>query len=295
MSEQRLPNLFIVGSAKCGTTAYANFLNSHPEFYLPKVKEPSPFAEGYKYKMPINTYLQMYNCRQAFSTKYLIDASTPHLTSPQAAQKIFDLNPQAKIIVLLRNPVKRAFSLFHWMRANGYEWFNNFEYALSRESIRAESFMYDNPQYYWNYLYYESGLYFEQIKRYLNVFPHENIFVRPIDISSCPSNSIVDDLIKFLGANLSFLNLKRENQAQYVKSGQIQFVARHNFQDWKSSAHKPFPGLGRLAQGLQTINKISSTPKISDGVYNCLARKYLPSITRLENLLDLSLQEWKVL
>jgi hypothetical protein len=78
----------------------------------------------------------------------------------------------AKFIDILRNPADRAHSLYHHIRRDGYEKKATFEGALAAEEerVRSRAFKRNCPQYYYNFLYFRSGLYGEQIERYLSFF-----------------------------------------------------------------------------------------------------------------------------
>ena len=142
-SKQKLPNLFVVGAAKSGTTAIYNFLDQHPDIYMSPLKEPhffcddirrENFSKQYKrrtrfnidaylsnkklskkhiaYLNNITHYLELF--REHSDEKYLGEVSNGYLFSTVAAQNIYNFNPNAKIIMILRDPCERAFS--QWSR-----------------------------------------------------------------------------------------------------------------------------------------------------------------------------------
>src|SRR5580698_1501830 len=100
------PNFFIVGAPKSGTTSLYDYLKEHPQVFLPK-KELYYFCYDLTFRTPPiseNIYLKYYT--DANNQKAVGDASVYYLLSPGAAKKIKDFNPEAKIIVMLRNPIQ---------------------------------------------------------------------------------------------------------------------------------------------------------------------------------------------
>jgi len=136
MSEgQQKVNLFVVGAMKAGTTSFVDWLKTHPQIYIPPIKEPNYFVEeiskqlyqpsrffdlaGY-FKKDFPTELHIANLssseqyRKLYSLaerqKYRVDASTMYLHAPGTASRIADYNQQARILILLRDPYKRMYS-----------------------------------------------------------------------------------------------------------------------------------------------------------------------------------------
>ena len=164
------PNLFILGAAKSGTTSLFNYLKPHPNIFLSNIKEPSFFCEDFQViKNPIK-YFELFD--NATNEIYLGEASHVYLTDPKVARILKSLFPDSKFILILRNPAERAYSLYNHMRRHRYESLNTFEKALRAEEKRKESiwFKNNNPQYFYNFLYFESGKYGSQINRYLSLF-----------------------------------------------------------------------------------------------------------------------------
>ena len=133
--EERKVNLFVVGAMKAGTTSFVDTISEHSDIFISPIKEPNYFTEHLPYNLyqpsrffDLNKYFEkefpeplhitkigsMDQYKRLFSLahneKYLCDSSTSYLHSPETAKKIFDYNPKAKIIVILREPLDRAFS-----------------------------------------------------------------------------------------------------------------------------------------------------------------------------------------
>jgi hypothetical protein len=211
-SQPPAPNFFIVGAAKSGTTSLLQYLRQHPDIFMPAdiaLKEPSYYCDTYGVES-YAAYLSLF-FKDATTQKWIGEASTPYLTSPESARKIYDAVPDARIIILLRNPVDRAYSLWKWMHAYGYEPIGFFEEALEAEFYSRK----DNPDfmrkfqkggstYYWDFLYFHSGLYFDQVKRYVDLFPKKHLAVIIFEEFIERPLQFVRDLYKFLGVDTQF-------------------------------------------------------------------------------------------
>ncbi len=134
-------NLFLVGAMKAGTTSLADALSHHPQVHLSPIKEPHFFLEKlppifyrpskfYSEEEYFNTYFlspmhiahvtKLENYHRLFdengNAKHFMDASTMYLHAPGAAKKIHDYNPQAKIIIITRDPLQRSFSHYRMLQ-----------------------------------------------------------------------------------------------------------------------------------------------------------------------------------
>lgn len=106
----KVPNLFIIGAPKSGTTSVAYGLSAHPEIYMPKSKEPRYFdahvyydnPEDYPFKS-VEEYLRLY-CDCGPENRYLIDASVLNMYSKESIDRILELSPDAKFLIMLRDP-----------------------------------------------------------------------------------------------------------------------------------------------------------------------------------------------
>ena len=117
MIRKNVPNLFLIGAPKCGTTALATQLAGHPEIFLGK-KEPRYFDArtffDYEEDWPIKNmqeYLTMFDSELAFEARYRVDASVFNMYSEGSIKDILALNPDAKFIMVLRNPLTAAKSM----------------------------------------------------------------------------------------------------------------------------------------------------------------------------------------
>lgn len=116
----KMPNLFLIGAPKAGTSALAAFISQHQSIYSPKLKEPRFFDAQVFYDFPqdypiayLADYLKLYDCAEAAKAEYRLDASVFIMYDFAAIEKILELRPDAKFIVVVRDPVSAVTSMFN--------------------------------------------------------------------------------------------------------------------------------------------------------------------------------------
>ena len=226
MSELVFPNFLIAGAAKSGTTSLYHWLSQHPDVFMPENKEPSYFVDTYGFS-DWNRYLRLFE--HARGKKAVGEASTPYMSAPESPAWIHRILPDVKIIILLRNPIARAWSLYSWMVMEGYEWLSTFERAVTEEDRRFAdvTFRHSNPQYFWNYMYFRSGLYHDQVREYLRLFGPDRVRIYLFeDLVTCP-RAVYVDACKFLDLDPAFEPaLTVQNVSKIPRSIGLQFRLR---------------------------------------------------------------------
>lgn len=171
------PNTFIVGAAKAGTTSLYAYLAQHPEVYMSPVKEPHFFSKVTPSKeqehfIPVvndeKQYLALFN--NAKGAKVIGEASPSYLWDLNTAERIFEKSPNARIIIILRDPVERAYSHYLMDVRDGIQKAPFFE-AIT------EDYRKDKKGWGISHLYVELGMYFSQVKQYLDVFGKNKVCV----------------------------------------------------------------------------------------------------------------------
>lgn len=114
----QIPNLFIIGAPKTGSTALAEILNLHPEIYVDPRKEPRYFDQHIIFDDPkdypiedIKDYLKVYKEKESIKSKYSVDASICNMYSELSIKNILNFNPTSKFILILRDPLDAAKSM----------------------------------------------------------------------------------------------------------------------------------------------------------------------------------------
>ncbi|GGE36353.1 sulfotransferase domain-containing protein [Actibacterium pelagium] len=178
------PDFFVVGAAKAGTTAVWSWLRQHPGVFLPDIKEPSFFAFEGRSTTPRNgpydkDYVRrLFNSREQYAAlfaeadgKVSGDVSPVYLSDERAPNRIARARPDARILILLRDPVDRAYSQYMHHRRDGLEPCATFEAALKAEASRIED------GWSWGHGYLKGGQYASQVATYLKLFEPSQILI----------------------------------------------------------------------------------------------------------------------
>lgn len=120
MTDMAIPNLYILGAPKCGTSTLANWMRHHPGIVTPDAKEPHFFYSPYGPTMDRDTYESLYRGHDSAATTYL-DASVWYLFGRTAVPEILAESPDARFVVCLRNPVDMVPSLHAQKLLTGHE------------------------------------------------------------------------------------------------------------------------------------------------------------------------------
>jgi hypothetical protein len=222
-----LPNFFIVGAPKAGTTSLYNYLRFHHDIFMSPIKEPNFFthqeiAQNKLYYKQKNTktlqdYERLFD--RIKNQKICGEASVSYLFYPNTASKIRKLIPHAKIIILLRNPIDRAFSHYLMDKRLGYI-HSSFESIIYRQCHHKL-----NSLYYQQYV--ELGFYYKQVKRYLVTFPAEQVKIF-LSEDLVNFNRIMISILEFLNVEQQDLPIieKRYNLAEMPESIWIKLLYR---------------------------------------------------------------------
>lgn len=177
----RFPDFFLVGQPKCGTTALHQALRQHPAIYMPEAKEPNFFsAEWQKSGGPPDSladYMALF--AGARPDQRVGEASVFYLSSPIAAQSIAEAQPTARILAVLREPASLLHSLHLQFVQSAFEPERDLRRALALEKDRREGRRVPVAAGTWQrrLLYSEHIRYVEQLRRYANFFPPEQMMV----------------------------------------------------------------------------------------------------------------------
>ena len=162
------PDFIVIGIAKGGTTSLYDYLNDHPLIEMPKTKEIHFFDENYD--IGLKKYLKNFPIRNEQGFPLSGDATPRYMVRPFVAKRVFANFPDAKLIVLLRNPVDRAFS--HYKEHIFPKQKITFEEALSKEFACLSQGRNDV-----DLILLQRGFYAEHLKQWLKFFPKEQFLI----------------------------------------------------------------------------------------------------------------------
>lgn len=269
------PNFFILGAAKSGTTSLYHFLDQHPKIFMSKEKEPTFFCEDFQVvRNPIH-YFELYD--NVTDHKAIGEASHGYFSDPKSPRLLKALFPDAKFIITLRNPAERAFSLYQHMRRFRFEKISSFEKALENEESRFHSkdFKRNNGQYFYNFMYYRSGLYGEQIQRYFSLFEREQFHI--ITLNDIRNN--FDSTIKGIWDFLEVEPMKHIEPEVFNKGYTVKYYFLDRLINNKFTKNTPFEKLGHLTRG--------KTKKLKSSTRDELMSKYTDDQEKLYNLIGI--------
>ncbi|MFM9986430.1 MAG: sulfotransferase family protein [Flavobacteriales bacterium] len=283
-------NLFIVGTPKAGTTALYEYLRNSKDVFLPSIKETNYFAHSeiskqrLYYNAPIVDSRPVYDELYASAThqKWLVDASVSYLYYEPAATRIFEYNPEARIIIILRNPAERAYSHYLMDKRLGFIK-SDFAVILNRKQRDHQTDV--------AYQQFVSlGFYHDQVKRYMDIFPHNQIRIFFHHEVKSNRKAWLNEVCQFL--DIEPLSEEATSEAHNAhanpKNGFIQFLYQMK---WLRKAIKAVIPAG-LQKGVLKGFFDNSKPALDPEIDAQLRSLYKNDIQKLEALFNKNLMAW---
>jgi len=206
---RRVPDFFIVGHPKSGTTALYEMLRRHPRIYMPEGKEPWFFASELRHRPPprpagipdtLEEYQSLFDA--ARPSQLIGEASPLYLWSRTAAGRIADVQPAARIIAILREPASFLHSLHLQFVETYIETESDLGKAIALEDARREG-RHSHRYSYWPQalLYSDHVRYVEQLRRYGALFGAEQMLVLIYDDFRSDNEATVRQVLRFLAVD----------------------------------------------------------------------------------------------
>jgi len=207
-----LPDFIIIGAQKSGTTSLSFYLGQHPQILRSCKKEVHFFDGGldpdvdnfekgrewYQSHFPFRANVGA-NCRT-------FEATPLYIFNPLAPKRIFDLVPEVKLVAVLRNPTERAISHYFHEKRKGRESLPIMDAMLEEEErlkLAVASKYYKNVVYH-RCSYKSRGLYSQQIERFLDYFPRQQILVLSSEELFREPDSTLRRVFEFIGVDPGF-------------------------------------------------------------------------------------------
>jgi len=304
------PNFFIVGAPRCGTTAISVYLREHPNIFIPKDKEPHYFAEDFpKYggryrveKSPDN-YLKLF---EGCTSEHLAvgEVSVWYLYSSVAIKNIYEFSKNAKIIVMLRNPVDLVYSIHSKFAENLNEAEDEFETAWRLQSSRKRGLNIPETCMEPALLQYsEVGKLSNQLERVLKIFPSEQVKVILFDDFKKSNKAVYEDILSFLEVPSDGRHdFPKINESAVTRLRWLNYFTRNPL--WLSFCRYLTSNLKKLF-GLKQEDKLGIMPKIhrlntrktsrkplNPDLRAELVNEFREDIEKLSRIIDRDLSHW---
>jgi hypothetical protein len=217
MNRPVLPNTFIIGVQKAGTTTLDDWLSQHPQIYCyESLKDVHLFAR-FKSMDEIEQRL-MKEPASYKNQPVILQSAVNYIFYPQLLESIAQFKPKAKLILILRNPVDRAISSYAYFKKMLRET-RPMEEALLYQPKEVTEFTRDNG----DFTYIEHGFYAKQIKNCLQYFSKEQLLILDYNDLSANPSSLLKQIFSFLNIDTAFQpDLTAKNVTGSVKNQFLQ-------------------------------------------------------------------------
>ncbi len=293
-----LPNFLIVGASKSGTSSLYHYLNQHPEIFLSEKQK-----EGRFFSQMTGNYQGPGDLRIDDSISRSLDDYKNLFSSVSNEKAIGDISPEylyfynnciplikkhlpeeVKIIIILRSPVERAFSGYLHFKRDKRETLS-FEEALTKEEERADK------NWIWAWQYKNSGLYYEQVKAYVDYFRNVKIIV--FDEFRKDEKKVLNEICSFIGVNPDF---NFDTSYKYNVSGDPKNEMLYKLETSRGLIEfvkKIVPDkLVKLVRNRITGEKQMVKPTINEETRLELINFFRADILKLQDLIQKDLSHW---
>ena len=292
------PDFFLVGAMKAGTTSLHRYLSAHPEISMSEPKEPGYFSRDDRFKKGADWYQSHF--ASASVDQIWGDSSTCYSRRPiyqNSADRIYEVNPNAKILYIVRDPVLRAYSHYkHRMEEtviHGGKTVTYKEFLLSDNEILI------------------SGKYYYQIKKYYDLFGRKNVHICNFDDLIKNPIIVMDYIHRFLDVTVGLptgkIALHNNSSGSslldsaankvidaYRHNPVVSFIVnltpvklRRNGRSYMKSVLHSSNKFKR-----KSLNSIESLPCPDSGDVEFLAQYYREDLISLKNLVDIDMSAW---
>jgi hypothetical protein len=232
--------------------------------------------------------------RKARDEKIIGESSVSYLYNTSALERIKKYNSQAKFLFILRNPIERAYSHFHFNKSKGLEDSESLDSYIDQEEGRIKN----NWTYF--YIYLAHGLYCRQISRFLNFFEKDQLFLCLYEDLSRYPDKIIKEIFDFLAVNPQFkpdISLKYNLSQKTDMSFLIKII--HSDNPVKRALRKILPNSlqdklyhHRSVVRAMMVNKEKQKPLMSEQARQKLLVFYREDILKLQEFLGRDLEDW---
>jgi Sulfotransferase family len=301
-SEEIWPNFFIVGAQKAATTSLYHYLKEIPGVYMSPLKEPFYFASNAVQNSAIDVirdkkeYLRLFEKAKGYIAAG--EATPVYLWDPDAPKLIHQAVPHARIIMILRDPIERAYS--NYLMLVKYSGLKSSFYDELMRDYKSQEKLYGRSQFY-----VELGMYYEQVKRYFDIFGREQVKVIIFEEFVQHPEQTVNEVLAFLGVNYTVTAIREQHNPYSVPRSPLsrlifaffRWLRARNIKFYKIQTllpdsivkSLPLPAGNSSAFAAKVLFKRIQKPKIDPKAVKFLQEIYRDDVLRLESLLGRSL------
>ena len=278
-----LPNFLICGAQKAGTTALYAYLKQHPDVFMSSTKEIAFFHKPENYQKGLEWFASHFEGHSGETA--VGEASTRTMSMPEAPARAAEHLPEAKLIFVLRNPIDRAYSQYHFHISTGKEEAD----ASFHEVIRDE-------QSAFRRIVIQRGMYAEQLARFdahfdrsqMKIVLHEDLRER--------TTETVQEVYRFLGVNPAYepQTEERHKVTRYPDSLGIYYWVRRLWQPMRQRVESRFPqATDAVRQAVRRLLFSKEKPQMREDDRAYLREVFAESNARLEARLERDLSHWR--
>ncbi|GAB4251158.1 MAG: hypothetical protein Kow0079_04900 [Vicingaceae bacterium] len=270
---KNIPQFFIVGAPKSGTTALYEYLKQHPQVQLAP-KEIHFFGKDLgiiQDPLTAEQYLSYFD-----DQKINGDVSVWYLYASEAAKEIYRWNPEAKIIILLRSPKTMLPSLYLEHLKNGDENINDFNKALLNDKPHSTVNFKNRPAYF------DAVSYYDQVKRYLELFGKEKVKIILYEHWQNDNFKVLKSLADWLQLTpFTFTALSKVNEKKQIKNVALQQALKQKPNFLKHFFRTVVPIKKWRHQIMQKALDFNKSDEIGFSISNSIEEK-LTTITKIQ-------------
>lgn len=288
--------LMIVGSQKSGTSSLLRYLAQHPEIYTHPQPEMTFFLQDHEYNRGYDSAYAKYFSKCP-NDKNIIAKNVMVMCSTDKMRRIYEHNPEINLVVLLREPVSRAYSAYWWARRRGWENIKTFEEALSVEDSRHHE-----DWFKWRQCLYKfNSTYSLHIDNLHTMFGREQVHCFSTDELTVDAVSICQHIFDFVGVNSEFEPRvdQKFNQAGIPRSDKFgylftQFLASQNPLRRAIRKFVPDSMAYKFRKAVLDLNEKPFTPPPLNQKTNIeLLHYFRPYNEQLSELIGIDLSHWQ--
>jgi len=304
MRKRSVPDFILIGAPKGGTTSLYHYLRQHPQVFMSTLKDSHFFLFDGK-PPPLSAPSDQFRRREMVKSfadyqrqfsggseaKALGEVGVRYMDSPEACQRIRRRLPDAKLIIILRHPVDRAWSHYRMYRRNGSEPCETFEQALADEPRRLK-------EGWFRGVHRDLGFYYRHLLPYFEAFPRDQIRVYLYDDLRANAGGLMQDLFNFVGVDSDFRPdmATRFNEAGELANPVLRWV-------WSASRGlrsrvTPLVPVALRGHLVSWIARRAVTPAakelLAEDTLLALLEDYRDDIEKLSGLIGRDLSHWLV-